>query len=118
MQFSTIITIAASVLAVSAAPVLSKRESGQGTYYATGLGACGVINTEGENVAALSVAKFGNGEHCGKTISVTGPLGTTTAIVTDKCQGCALDDVDMTLIAFKQVAAQADGRVHISWSFL
>lgn len=44
--------------------------SGRGTYFAVGLGACGVTNVDSDYIVALSTADYGSGQHCGKVCTL------------------------------------------------
>lgn len=73
MFFSTI-AVAALAAFATASPV--KRDfSGRATYYATGLGACGDWNNDGDFIVALNSAQYGGGypgPECGKQIGIWG----------------------------------------------
>ena len=95
-------------------PTGGNTRSGDGTYYDSrwrltfiwynyisyllaGLGACGVVSNNNELVCAMAHADFdpqtpnGNPNRnplCGRSISVTGPRGTVTVRVVDRCEGC------------------------------
>lgn len=58
--------------------------------------------------------------HIPLTATVTNPANGKSVIVqiVDRCVGCAVDDIDMTITAFKAIADEADGRVSgIEWKF-
>ncbi|KAI1117076.1 RlpA-like double-psi beta-barrel-protein domain-containing protein-containing protein [Nemania sp. NC0429] len=124
------ITVAAAGLA-SAAPAaaLSSRQtmSGDLTYYAPGLGACGQYNSEDDAVVALSWQLFDqytpNGNPnlnslCGRQIQIS--LGGRSAVVTvaDRCQGCQYSDLDVPVKVFSQLADPNIGRTQMSWNWL
>ena len=54
---------------------------------------------------------------CGRSMTVTGPDGkTVTVTVADTCEGCAPGDVDLTPVAFQQLASLDVGRLHgVTW---
>lgn len=88
-------------------------------------GSCGVTNTDGDAIVALShllmnnPANPNNNPICNKQISIHNPTtGTDTiATVTDTCGACAFDDIDATISLFNKVAPNGDGRVHgIQWT--
>jgi hypothetical protein len=77
------------------------QHTGDLTYYALGMGACGWDDSgkdQTENIVAISYAVMGeqsNGNPmCGKTISISYGGKTITATIRDKCMGCAPDDID------------------------
>jgi len=98
--------------------------TGDITYYAAGLGACGSTNDgDTENVVALPHGLMGtqsNGNpYCGKTITVkcsaTGK--TTTATVVDKCMGCEGYSIDLSNAAFLELDDLSVGRTTAEWWF-
>jgi expansin (peptidoglycan-binding protein) len=97
--------------------------SGDGTFYAPGLGSCGWDNSASEMIVALNHGQMANGANpnknpmCGKSISVTGPKGSVTVKVVDTCPGCSTGDLDLSPAAFNKIADPAKGRVKINWSF-
>ncbi|KAI1312130.1 RlpA-like double-psi beta-barrel-protein domain-containing protein-containing protein [Xylaria venustula] len=129
-----ILAVAATAGLVSAAPATSspalasrQTQSGDLTYYAPGLGACGVTNSESDAIVALSQELFDqytpNGNPnlnslCGRQIQIN--LGGKSAVVTveDRCTGCAYNDLDVPVAVFSQLADPSLGRVEISWSWL
>lgn len=99
--------------------------SGEITYYTVGMGACGEDDTgkdNSENIVALSHLMMGtqsNGNPmCGKTITITANGKTATAVVKDKCMGCAEDDIDVSEKVFDQLfGGLGGGRMPCTWSF-
>ncbi|TVY55033.1 Allergen Asp f [Lachnellula suecica] len=88
---------------------------GDFTYYEAGLGACGITNDGStDKIVALSHLLMGtqsNGNpYCGKTITVEYKGKTTTATVTDKCMGCAIDAIDLSNAAYEELADLSLGR--------
>jgi expansin (peptidoglycan-binding protein) len=71
------------------------------------------------SVVALSHLFMGtqsNGNpYCGKTITIQYGGKTTTAVVKDKCMGCAYGDIDVSRHCFKEFAAESDGRIPVTW---
>jgi expansin (peptidoglycan-binding protein) len=104
--------------------------SGQGTFYATGLGACGIINNDGQDIAAVSHSFFdsfpgydgvnpNNNPMCGKTARVTFEGKTIFVALTDRCEGCAYGDLDFSPHAFNQLADPSAGRISgIQWTIV
>ncbi|KAI0455528.1 RlpA-like double-psi beta-barrel-protein domain-containing protein-containing protein [Xylaria acuta] len=129
-----VLAVAAATGLVSAAPAtspaaaLSTRDmSGDLTYYAPGLGACGVYSSEDDAVVALSWQLFDqytpNGNPnlnslCGRQIQIN--LGGSSAVVTvqDRCQGCQYNDLDVPIKVFSQLADPNAGRVQMTWNWL
>eukprot|EP00834_Sanchytrium_tribonematis_P008253 NODE_915_length_3084_cov_1.262894.p3 type:complete len:165 gc:universal NODE_915_length_3084_cov_1.262894:2040-1546(-) len=101
---------------------ISKRSSGDGTFYDlnSGLTACGTQESNSNMVVALSVADFGPGSNgspsCDECILVTGPKGSQLGHVKDKCMGCQTGAVDMSPAMFAVVVGSEDvGRTGVSW---
>ena len=99
--------------------------SGDLTYYAVGMGSCGIDDSgkdQTDNIVAVSAALMGaqsNGNPmCGKTITVKANGKTVQALVHDKCPGCAASDIDGTEKMFKELFGSLDvGRGKIEWWF-
>ncbi|KIK00936.1 hypothetical protein K443DRAFT_99536 [Laccaria amethystina LaAM-08-1] len=92
--------------------------SGDATFYAPGLGACGKHNTASDHIVALSVAQYGNGEHCSKSIGVNYEGKYVEAEVVDKCEGCGSSDIDLSPSAFTELAPETKGRIQVTWNYL
>ncbi|KAJ1928388.1 hypothetical protein IWQ60_002110 [Tieghemiomyces parasiticus] len=114
-------------------PAANSTSSGSGeqftgdlTYYSpsVGLGACGWQNSDSDFVAALNAPQFGNPANpnanplCGQKALVTGPKGSVTVTIVDKCPPCKSGDLDLSVGAFDQIADQAAGRVPVSWTWV
>ncbi|KAI1362898.1 hypothetical protein F5Y08DRAFT_258264 [Xylaria arbuscula] len=110
----------------------SKDYSGDITYYAPGLGACGYTDSESSLIVALSVddwAARGSGTNsgvdqpnhpwCNQMITITAANGNTaTAKVHDKCPGCASGSIDVTEPIFMQLfGSLSGGRETMTWTF-
>ncbi|KAK3179840.1 hypothetical protein K4F52_008757 [Lecanicillium sp. MT-2017a] len=99
--------------------------SGEITYYAVGLGACGKDDSgkdSSANIVALSKDMMGtqsNGNPmCGQTITIYANGKSTTATVRDKCMGCARNNIDVSEKVYKELfGALGSGRMPVSWSF-
>ena len=66
--------------------------TGDLTYYAPGLGACGVTSSEGDRIVDLTVV--------------------------DRCTGCQPTDIDITMEVFATLADVDQGRVLVEWNWL
>lgn len=103
---------------------------GDGTYYATGLGACGIVNKDTDFIAAVSMDFFdtfpgytganpNNNGLCGRKVSVEYQGKTITVTLTDRCTGCAYSALDFSPAAFDALADPAVGRIHdLTWRFI
>lgn len=113
----------------SSGGVLSEILSGDATYYATGLGACGITNTDTDMIAAASELLFdtfpgyeggdpNNNPICNKKVSVTYGSTTISVTITDRCTACAYGSLDFSPSAFEKLASLSVGRLHgIDWRF-
>ncbi|CAG8584452.1 5516_t:CDS:2, partial [Ambispora leptoticha] len=104
--------------------LLQKRGfSGVATFYNAGLGACGITNSDSDMIAALNAPQWGNpanpnaSPYCGKQAIVTGPKGSVTVTITDKCPTCASGCLDLTPGAFGKIGDPNDGKVPITWDW-
>ncbi|CAG8654864.1 12315_t:CDS:1 [Dentiscutata erythropus] len=104
---------------------LTKRNSGEFTFYGVGLGACGKTNSDSELVCAISTDLFGSSPggnsnknpNCGRTITATFGGKSVDLTVVDVCEGCKTDDVDMSPTGFDRLAAASAGRIKGTWEF-
>ncbi|KAI1841657.1 hypothetical protein JX265_009328 [Neoarthrinium moseri] len=116
-------------------PTNSATFTGELTYYAPGLGACGVTSTDEDFIASVShllfdaAAEGGSNPNanqlCGRKIRiqrdfVEASKGNTSVDVTvvDRCTGCAETDLDVSLGVFTQLALEESGRVEVSWAWV
>lgn len=99
--------------------------SGDITYYALGMGSCGIDDSgkdHTDNIVAVSAQLMGaqsNGNPmCGKTITIKANGKTIQAKVHDKCPSCAMGDIDGTEKMFIDLFGSLDaGRQKIEWWF-
>ncbi|OBZ87831.1 Papain inhibitor [Choanephora cucurbitarum] len=111
------------VKAFKKAAATSGSFTGEGTYYAPGLGSCGWTNSESDMIAALNHGQMANGANsnnnpnCGRSVSIQGPKGSVTVKIVDTCPGCSNGDIDLSPAAFAKIADLSAGRVKISWSW-
>ncbi|KAK1770961.1 allergen Asp f 7-like protein [Phialemonium atrogriseum] len=128
------VQVAPTTAALAASPAPSgssgvssatSEHTGDLTYYALGMGACGFDDSGKdmtENIVALSYLVMGeqsNGNPmCGKTISISYGGKTITATVRDKCMGCAADAIDVSEAAFVSLLGSTGvGRKAVNWWF-
>ncbi|KZT30463.1 hypothetical protein NEOLEDRAFT_1126018 [Neolentinus lepideus HHB14362 ss-1] len=97
-------------------------QTGQGTFYATGLGACGITNSDTDYIAAVSHLLFDtfpgyNGANpndnpvCNKKVTASYQGKSVSITITDRCVGCAITDLDFSPSAFDQLADPSVGRI-------
>lgn len=100
--------------------------SGQGTYYAPGLGACGVTSLESDFIVAISHELYdanaaganpNNNPLCGKKITAFYEGNSVEVTVVDRCEGCKYYDLDFSPSAFSKLANQDLGRIDITWEW-
>lgn len=101
--------------------------SGDGTFYGTGLGSCGITNKDTDFIAAVSHILYdsfpdggnpNNNPVCNRKATATYQGKSVTVTITDRCVGCAEFDLDFSPSAFSQLADQSVGRIHgMTWHF-
>ncbi|KZT05947.1 uncharacterized protein LAESUDRAFT_726515 [Laetiporus sulphureus 93-53] len=103
--------------------------SGDGTYYAAGLGACGITNTDSDYIVAVSWELFDNypgydgtnpntNPVCNKGITASYGGKSVSVTVTDRCTGCSTTSLDFTPTAFGDLADLSIGRLtDVTWEF-
>jgi expansin (peptidoglycan-binding protein) len=96
----------------SATPI----RTGDGTYYdGDGTGNCSFDARPDMLFAAMNDPDYDGSDVCGTCAEVTGPNGTITVTITDRCPECASGDLDLSVTAFDAIADHAAGRVPITW---
>ncbi|ODV81682.1 uncharacterized protein CANTADRAFT_43283, partial [Suhomyces tanzawaensis NRRL Y-17324] len=100
---------------------------GEGTYYDTGMGACGGVSKDSDRIVAISQKVFNQynvnnnpnkNTLCGKQIEVSYEGKSTIVTVVDSCPGCAPDDLDLSPSAFSDIADKDLGRIKIDWKWV
>ena len=104
--------------------------TGDMTYYAPGLGPCGHVNHENEDICAVSHVIYDRASNsanpntnplCGHTLKAThrDSQGNTyksiVLTVVDRCEACAAHDIDLSPGAFEQLEDLSVGRAKVSW---
>ncbi|OWZ26612.1 B2-aldehyde-forming enzyme [Cryptococcus neoformans var. grubii Br795] len=95
--------------------------TGVGTFYYTGLGACGLNSQDGDYMVALNSAQYGSGypgPQCFKHITIQ--MGSTTiggVEILDECPTCDYGSLDLSPGLFTQFAGYDAGTIHITWWF-
>ncbi|KAF7967785.1 hypothetical protein HWV62_33017 [Athelia sp. TMB] len=120
--------VLAFFVASTTALVIKRTYSGEGTYYAPGLGACGKKNSASDAIVAVShsffdsykgaTANSNKNPICGKEIKIHYKGKSTTAKIEDRCAGCpGKDDLDMSPEVFKKLAKESVGRIYdVTWT--
>jgi len=109
---------------------LKGTQTGQGTFYGTGLGACGITNKDTDYIAAVSHLLFDafpgyNGANpnsnplCNKKVTARYKGKSVTVALTDRCAACKVTDLDFSPAAFNKIADPALGRISgMTWDWL
>jgi hypothetical protein len=116
---------AASSSAASSSSGGSGSNAGDGTFYATGLGACGITSTDSDYIVAISHARFdavntgnpNNNPLCGKQITAYRGGKSVKVTVVDRCPGCDANSLDFSPAAFNVLGDESEGRISITWDF-
>ncbi|KAI0640873.1 RlpA-like double-psi beta-barrel-protein domain-containing protein-containing protein [Trametes meyenii] len=132
MRFSNVLVTILSAATLGSAVPLSPRAAASGTgdatLYATGLGSCGMVNTDADLVAAVDHQTFdtfpGAGANpnanpiCNKQLTAKTADGkSVTVTVVDRCVGCALGSIDLSPTAFLRLVPIEVGRLHgVTWT--
>jgi len=108
---------------------LTEQHTGDATFYATGLGSCGIVNTDTDFIAAASHILYdefpgysggnpNNNPICGMKATATYQGKQVTITITDRCAACAEFDLDFSPAAFNTLADPSLGRLHgMQWKF-
>ncbi|KAK7685814.1 hypothetical protein QCA50_011160 [Cerrena zonata] len=101
--------------------------TGQATFYAPGLGACGHVNTDQDFIVAVSRELFDTfpgatanpnaNPVCNQPLTANFEGQTVTVTVVDRCEGCQINDIDLSPTAFQQLASLDAGRLSgVTWT--
>ncbi|KAL6304290.1 RlpA-like double-psi beta-barrel-protein domain-containing protein-containing protein, partial [Sparassis latifolia] len=100
------------------------------TWYETGLGACGITNTDANPIVAVSKLLFdtypgytgsdpNSNPVCNKQIAASYGGNTVTLTVTDRCEACAETSLDLAPSAFEVLAPLGSGRLTgMTWQWV
>jgi hypothetical protein len=109
---------------------MSGTQTGDGTFYATGLGSCGITNQDSEDICAVSMLLYdvypgykggdpNSNPVCGQRIKATYQGKSVVVKVTDRCTGCSQTSLDFSPHAFNQLADPSVGRIHgVTWEWV
>ncbi|KIW61879.1 hypothetical protein PV05_01950 [Exophiala xenobiotica] len=101
--------------------------NGDLTYYAPGLGACGLTSTDSDKIVSISHIVFdavstgsdpNQNPLCGKKIRARRDNKSVDLTVVDRCTGCQPTDLDVTIDTFAMLADVDSGRVDVVWNWL
>lgn len=112
--------VVGTVVASSCRIVPGTTYTGEGTFYlGDGSGNCSYdAGGAGVLYAAMNDADYENATICGGYVRATGPDGTVTVKVVDRCPECLPGDIDFSPEAFDVIADPVDGRVPITWELV
>ncbi|KAI0343386.1 hypothetical protein BDW22DRAFT_1328878 [Trametopsis cervina] len=128
-MFFTKLAVVASMAVSAFAVAVPGKHSGDGTFYATGLTACGVTNNDEQYIAAVSHLLYdtypgykggnpNNNPICGKSVTAHYQGKSVNVQITDRCEGCSKWDLDFSPAAFAKLAPFEVGRLHgVTWTF-
>ncbi|TCD61310.1 hypothetical protein EIP91_008638, partial [Steccherinum ochraceum] len=104
--------------------------SGDGTFYAPGLNACGTVDNNDSMIAAIGHAAFdsfpgysggnpNNNPICNKQVTAHYQGKSVSVRITDRCGGCDIaTSLDFSPKAFAMLADPSVGRIHgVTWSY-
>jgi expansin (peptidoglycan-binding protein) len=112
-------TESAVAAADAPAPSFGDLHSGEATYYAaTGKGNCSFDASDDLLVAAINTEDYAGAAMCGAYLAVSGPAGTVTVRVADRCPGCKRGGLDLSRQAFERIASPGAGRVQVTWQIV
>ncbi|CAH7682925.1 RlpA-like double-psi beta-barrel-protein domain-containing protein-containing protein, partial [Phakopsora pachyrhizi] len=89
--------------------------------YGTGLGSCGKTDTDTDYICAVSKILYdsfndmgnpNNNPVCGKKIRAHYNGNSVVVTVHDRCEACAVHDLDFSPAAFQQLGSKDEGRLH------
>jgi hypothetical protein len=113
-----------AVAAASTLPISTTAQApGHASFYdpSVGLSTCGITPQSSDLVAGISSSYFtspnpNKDPWCSKCVLVTGPKGSVTVRVVDKCVGCGPNDINLSTAAFSLIGDTNDGTIPIRWS--
>ncbi|CAG8641109.1 14047_t:CDS:2 [Ambispora leptoticha] len=90
--------------------------SGQATfYYQKGIsGSCGKVSRDRD----MNAPQYDQQNRCGRCVRIVGPLGSIKVRIVDRCADCAWGNIDLSPLAFSNIAESAEGRVSMIWSYV
>ncbi|GEQ68123.1 hypothetical protein JCM33374_g1790 [Metschnikowia sp. JCM 33374] len=100
--------------------------AGQATYYNPGMGACGMVSADSDFIVAVgdklyeSYTPGGNPNEntlCGAKLIAHYEGKSVEVTVVDRCGSCSPNDLDLSPVAFAQIADQGLGRINLTWEW-
>jgi hypothetical protein len=97
---------------------LTKRgDSARFTWFVTGLGACGGVNTDSDFIVAINQPQWDGGSHCYETVTLTFNGKSAQAQIVDECMECPPNALDLSIGLFRFLAGPSVDQVTGEWSF-
>ncbi len=69
-------------------------------------------------VGAMNQADYQGSAACGRCAEASGPNGSVTVRIVDRCPECKPGDIDFSPQAFERIAEMRAGRVPITWRYV
>ncbi|GEQ69859.1 hypothetical protein JCM33374_g3534 [Metschnikowia sp. JCM 33374] len=100
--------------------------AGHATYYNPGMGACGMVHTDSDYIVAVGDMLYeqytpdGNPNHntlCGAKLIAHYEGKSVEVTVVDRCGSCSPNDLDLSPVAFAQIANQGLGIINLTWEW-
>ncbi|KNZ55742.1 uncharacterized protein VP01_2597g2 [Puccinia sorghi] len=102
---------------------------GDATYYGTGMGACGIVSNDNSMIAAASRLLFDSfpgatanpnlNPICGRKVRATYEGRSVEVEIVDRCEACAMHDLDFSPAAYDKLGAKELGRLHgMAWEWI
>ncbi|KAL1956167.1 hypothetical protein VTO42DRAFT_7602 [Malbranchea cinnamomea] len=97
------------------------------TYYDPGLGACGIMSSNSDDICAVSKdlydaasvsANPNDNPLCGLRLRLKREGKSVDVTVVDRCVGCKPTDIDVSRGVFERLAMLDQGRVLVEWAWL
>ncbi|GEQ69627.1 hypothetical protein JCM33374_g3300 [Metschnikowia sp. JCM 33374] len=100
--------------------------AGHATYYNPGMGACGMVHADSDFIVAVgdklyeSYTPGGNPNEntlCGAKLIAHYEGKSVEVTVVDRCGSCSPNDLDLSPVAFAQIANQGLGKINLTWEW-
>jgi expansin (peptidoglycan-binding protein) len=102
-------------------PLSSELTSGIATFYdysGSKEVACSFDVGADTNITAMNDAEYAKSASCGSCLAVSGPKGSVTVRIVDRCPGCEKNHIDLSAEAFAKIAEPKAGRVPITYQLV
>ncbi|KAF9009386.1 hypothetical protein BDQ17DRAFT_1348006 [Cyathus striatus] len=97
---------------------LTKRfENTAFSFYDAGLGACGKVNSNSDDIVAINLDQWDGGSHCFDAITVTYNGKSIQAQIVDSCEKCPYGGLDFSRGLFYKYSTEDIGVIYGSWIY-